>query len=221
MKAIGYIRVSTEEQVKDGVSLDNQRVKLSAYAICKDLELIEIVDDSGFSAKDLKRPGIQRVIELVQSKAVDAVVIYKLDRLTRSVKDLGYLIELFQKTGVELMSVQDSIDTSTAAGRLVLNVMASVSQWEREVIAERTVEALAHKKANNKAYGPTPYGFKRVGDDLIPDEIEQEILKTINRLRSRGESFRSIAKELERRGCLTKKGNTKWHPDTIKGILAA
>lgn len=103
--------------------------------------------DADASAKDLNRPGLVRVLALVEKRDVDAVIVAKLDRLTRSVRDLGELLERFERRGVSLVSVAESLDTGTAAGRLVLNVMASVSQWEREVIGERTREALAHKKA--------------------------------------------------------------------------
>lgn len=220
-KAVGYIRVSTNEQASQGVSLDNQRAKIQAYAICKDLELIEVVEDAGRSAKNLSRDGIQRVLELVKSKQIDAVIIYKLDRITRSVKDLGTIIETFQKANVDLMSVQDSIDTSTAAGRLVLNVMASVSQWEREAIGERTSEALQHKKANNKVYGEVPYGFRREGDNLIKNDKEQENIRLMQSLKSKGFSYRAIARQLEQDGILTKKGKTKWNHKTISKILKA
>jgi DNA invertase Pin-like site-specific DNA recombinase len=222
MKAIGYVRVSTQEQVEGGVSLDNQESKIKAYAICKDIDLVEIIQDPGCSAKDLiHRAGIQRVINLVKTKEIDAVVIYKLDRLTRSVKDLGYLIEIFEKSEVDLMSVQDSIDTSTAAGRLVLNVMGSVAQWEREVIGERTGEALAYKKANNQVYGEIPYGYRKEGESLVMDSGEQENIKLMKSLREQGHSYRQIAKKLEQEGILTKKGLTKWNHKTVKCILMA
>ena len=169
---------------------------------------------------------MQRLIEMVKQSKVNTVIIYKLDRITRSVKDLGYLIELFQKHNVELMSVQDSIDTSTAAGRLVLNVMASVSQWERETIGERTSEALQYKKANNRVYGETPYGFDRIGNELIENELienerEQRNITLMKSLKEQGYSYRAIARKLEADGVLTKKGKTKWNHKTVKTILLA
>jgi len=219
-KTIGYIRVSTTEQSQNGVSLANQLRKIEAFGIAKDTELCEVIEDAGYSAKSLNRPGMIRLIEMVRENQVSTVVIYKLDRITRSVKDLGTLIDLFNRFNVDLMSVQDSIDTSTAAGRLVLNVMASVSQWERETIAERTSEALQYKKASGKIYGEIPYGFLRVGDDLIEDENEQRVITLMQSLKDQGYSYRAIARELENDGILTKKGNTRWSHKTVKKIIS-
>ena len=115
-KAIGYVRVSTEEQAESGLSLAHQRAKVEAYCIATDLELVAVVEDAGESAKSLNRPGVQKVIEAVKAGEVAAVVILKLYRLTRSIRDLGTLVDLFDKTGAALVSVQDSINTQTAPG---------------------------------------------------------------------------------------------------------
>jgi site-specific DNA recombinase len=104
-------------------------------------ELAEIVTDAGESAKSLDRPGMERLLALVDARAVDVVIIAKLDRLTRSARDLAELLER-SKRGVALVSVAESLDTGTAAGRLTLNIMVSVSQWEREAIGERTRDAM-------------------------------------------------------------------------------
>ncbi len=146
--AIGYARVSTRDQAENGHSLDAQRAKIAAYATLHDLELSEVIVDEGHSAKSLDRPGMAKLLGLIRRRALRVVIIAKLDRITRSVRDLGELVDLFKRSGVEFASVHDNIDTSTAAGRLVLNVMASVSQWEREAIGERTAETLAHMRAN-------------------------------------------------------------------------
>jgi DNA invertase Pin-like site-specific DNA recombinase len=111
-------------------------------------ELFEVIIDGGESAKNLNRPGLQRLLTLVNGGKVTAVIIAKLDRLTRSVKDLCSLLELFEKRGVALISVAESLDTASAAGRLVITIMAAVSQWEREAIGERTRDALRHKRTS-------------------------------------------------------------------------
>lgn len=218
MKAIGYIRVSTEEQAESGLSLTHQRAKVEAYCLATDLELVEVVEDAGQSAKSMNRPGILRALEAVKTGKVDALVILKLDRLTRSVKDLGTLVEIFDKTGAALVSVQDSINTQTAAGRLVLNVLGAVAQWEREAIAERTSAALQVKKSQGFMLGKIPYGFTLAEDKktLIPNEQEQGVLDVIWRLRSDGLSFRKIGAELTKRGIPTKKGGP-WQAATIQG----
>jgi DNA invertase Pin-like site-specific DNA recombinase len=132
-KAVGYIRVSTEKQADHGVSLEAQQTKLAAYAALYDIELVEVIVDAGVSAKTLSRAGLQRALGMLRKGQANALVVAKLDRLTRSVKDLGTLVEeYFSADNITLLSVADSIDTRTAAGRLVLNVLGSVAQWERE-----------------------------------------------------------------------------------------
>ena len=118
-KAIGYTSVSPRDQAANAISLVSQRRKIEAYAVLHDLELVDVIVDAGFSAKSLDRPGMTRLLNLIRGRKVGVVIIAKLDRITRSVRDLGDLVELFQRSGVEFASVADHIDTSTASGRLV------------------------------------------------------------------------------------------------------
>ena len=151
MKTIGYVRVSTDKQADRGVSLEAQAEKIRAMAVVHDAELIDIIVDAGESAKSLNRPGMARLLALVDAGEVQTVIIAKLDRLTRSVKDLCTLLERFERRGVALVSVAESLDTGSAAGRLVLNIMTAVSQWEREAIGERTRDAMSHKRSQRRA----------------------------------------------------------------------
>lgn len=218
-KAIGYIRVSTDDQAESGLSLAHQRAKIEAFAMATDLSLVEVIEDAGESAKSMNRPGLLRAIEAVRRGEAGALVILKLDRLTRSVRDLGTLVDLFEKTGAALISVQDSINTSTAAGRLVLNVLGSVAQWEREAIGERTAAAMQVKKGRGELVGAVPFGFD-LGDDgktLIPNSQEQEALSILRELRAQGLSYRKIGAELESRGIRTKNGGT-WQAMTIRNL---
>jgi DNA invertase Pin-like site-specific DNA recombinase len=148
--AIGYVRVSTDRQAEHGVSLEAQEAKIRAMATVQGAEMFEVIVDGGESAKNLNRPGLQRLLALVDRGKVDAVIVAKLDGLTRSVKDLCSLLELFEKRGVALISVAESLDTASAAGRLVITIMAAVSQWEREAIGERTRDALRHKRTSGE-----------------------------------------------------------------------
>jgi site-specific DNA recombinase len=199
-KVIGYCRVSTEKQADRGVSLDAQVSKIQAMAVVQGSEVAEIITDAGESAKSLLRPGMGRLLAMVDGGQVQTVIIAKLDRLTRSVKDLGEILERFQRRNVSLVSVAESLDTGSAAGRLVLNVMASVSQWEREAIGERTASALQYKKANRRVYSPTPYGFEREGDTLVPVVSEQAVIARIRLLHCNGHSLRKIAAALNQDG---------------------
>lgn len=218
LKAVGYTRVSTAAQSEHGVSLDAQLEKIRAMAVVQGVEVAEIITDAGESAKSLERPGMARLLAMVDSGEVQVVVIAKLDRLTRSVKDLAELLERFTKRGVSLVSVAECLDTASAAGRLVLNIMTSVSQWEREAIGERTATALQHKKAHRRVYNHTPYGFVRDGDTLVPSANEQAVISRIRLYRANGRSLRRIADTLNADGVPTKQGN-KWFSQTVSDVL--
>ena len=222
MKIVAYIRVSTEEQARDGISLPAQRAKVEGYAGLYDLELIEVIDDAGESAKTLNRPGLQRALALLKSGAADGLLICKLDRLTRSVSDWQTLIDGYfsDRRGKHLMSVGDNIDTRTAAGRLVLNVLLSVAQWEREAIAERTRDALQHKIRSGERCGKVRFGYDLADDGktLLPNPAEQEAIGIMRELRAAGETLQSIADELTTRGIASKEGR-QWTPTTISRLI--
>ena len=220
MNAIGYIRVSTEEQANEGVSLDSQAEKVKAFCVAKDWKLVKIVQDAGKSAKDLNRPGIQKIISGCKSRDFDVIVVTKLDRLTRNVRDLGYLIQdVFEKTGVGFSSISDNFDTTTANGKLVLNILGSVAQWERDIIAERTRDALQYKKQKGEHYSPAPLGFDAVDGQLIPNEKELQTVDYIRSLKAKKFSLRKIADTLNSEGVATKNGG-RWFHNTIKHILS-
>jgi len=219
MKAIGYVRVSTDEQAKSGLGLEAQIAKIKAYAELFDIELTEIIMDEGISGKTLERDGLQKAIKMLKEKRVEGMVIAKLDRLTRNVADLGTLVStVFDKA--ELYSVSEQINTKNAAGRLVLNVLVSVAQWERETICERTKDALQAKKARGeKTGGNVPFGYEEVNGKLIRNEEEQAIINEIKKLKESGLSLRKIAEELNGRGIATKNGKA-WTATQIQRIAA-
>lgn len=209
-KAIGYIRVSHESQVETGLSLDAQRAKIEAYATLKDLSLVEIIEDAGISAKNLKRPGMQRVLELAHRKEVEAVIILKLDRMFRNTVDALETARMFDKKGIALHSIAESLDTHSALGKFFFTLTAALAEMERGLIGERTRTALAQKKARGeKTGGHVPYGFSLVGKKLVPDVREQEILRRMSDMRGQGMSFQRVADLLNAEGILTKKG-TAW-----------
>jgi DNA invertase Pin-like site-specific DNA recombinase len=172
MKAIGYVRASTDRQAEQGVSLAAQEAKIGAMSTVQGGELFII--DGGESAKNLNRPGLQRLLTSVNGVKVNAVIIAKLDRLTRSVKDLCSLLELSEKRGVALNSVAESLDTASAAGRLVITIMAAVNQRGRQAIGERTRDALRHKRTSAERVGNIRFGFRLSPDGrhVEPDPCE-------------------------------------------------
>jgi site-specific DNA recombinase len=222
MKAIGYVRVSTDKQADHGVSLEAQEQKIRAMAVVQSAELAEVIVDGGASAKSLNRPGMTRLMSLVESGGVDCVIIAKLDRLTRSVGDLAELLKRFERRGVSLVSVADSLDTGSAAGRLVINIMVSVSQWEREAIGERTKDAMRHMKASGGRVGNIAFGYQLAaeGRTLEPNAAEQDIIRRLMSLRAEGDSLREIADELNLQGYTTRRGSA-WRHEYVAGIVKA
>ena len=228
-KVVGYIRVSTTEQASDGVSLAAQEHKIRAYCDLYDLELVTIYRDEGLSGKDLQRPGLQNALSHCDPKHGEAsgIVVAKLDRLTRSIVDLNTLIDRHfgdrAKHPASLYSVTDQIDTRSASGRLVLNVLMSVAQWERETIGERTRDALAHKRSKGERISRhAPYGW-RVGSDgvhLEPDEYEQKTANLAKLYRDgQGFSLRGIGKVLQGLDRFQRNGKA-WSASTVKRLLA-
>jgi DNA invertase Pin-like site-specific DNA recombinase len=212
-RAIGYVRVSTADQAEHGVSLEAQEAKLRGYAALYDITLTAIEFDAGQSASTLERPALKRA--LAGLRKVDALIVVKLDRLTRSVRDLSDLVDrYFQKKA--LLSVTEQIDTRTAAGRGVLNILGSVSQMERELIGERTAAALAHKAARGERVSALPpYGWRHEGDRLEPVAAEQATIARARELRMSGLSLRAVAETL---GPVARTGRT-FDPKTLARVL--
>lgn len=223
MRAILYARVSTADQADNGVSLGAQQAKLEAYAALYDLTVVDTVVDAGESAKTLNRPGLQRALAMLRRGEADGLVIMKLDRLTRSVADWQELIDDYfgERAGKQLFSVADSIDTRTAAGRMVLNILLAVAQWEREAIGERTAAALQHKISRGERAGAIRYGYD-LGEDgarLVENAAEQAVIRGIVEDRALGASLREIADDLNRRGIPTKNGRGGWKHTAVRRIL--
>src|SRR5438067_13690595 len=220
MRAIGYVRVSTDKQADHGVSLEAQEAKIRAMAVVQGSEMIELIVDGGESAKNLNRPGMERLLALVNEGKVQTVSIAKLDRLTRSVKDLAELLERFQRRGVSLVSVAESLDTSSAAGRLVINIMTAVSQWEREAIGERTRDAMSHKRSQRERVGNIAFGYRLAADgvNVEPDDAEQTVLARIAHLRRAGYSLRRIAASLNEPGLRTRRGSP-WRLESVARVV--
>ena len=210
-RAVAYLRVSTDKQADAGVSLDAQRAKVEAYAALYDLDLVAVEVDAGASAKSLEgRPALTRALGMLTEGGADALIVVKLDRLTRSVADLGGLVaDYFSPNGAALLSVSEQIDTRTSAGRLVLNVLASVAQWEREAIGERTAAAMQHKASKGEfCGGKAPFGFALAADGvtLVPVEAEQATIARARALSGEGLSLRKVAVQLASEGRLARSG---------------
>jgi DNA invertase Pin-like site-specific DNA recombinase len=198
-----------------------QRERIRAYAKLYDLTIVAWETDAA-SGKSLARPGLQSALRRIERGEVAGVLVAKLDRLTRSVRDLGALIaEHFGRDdGPALMSVAEQIDTRTAGGRLVLNVLGSVSQWERETIVERTTDALAMKRDRGERISRhAPYGYAFNANKVVPVEREQSTIAKAHALRERGLSLRAVAEQLASCGYVNRAGRAFDHK-AVAAMLA-
>ncbi len=225
-KAIGYVRVSTEEQASEGVSIDAQLEKIRAYGTLKDLEFVDIVTDAGVSAgKPLaERPGGRKVFDAARKGKAQSVVVVKLDKAFRDAADCLTTTREWDKRGVAFHILDmggTSIDTSTAMGRMFLTMAAGFAELERNLIRERTAAAMAHKRAKGERVSRyAPFGYDFGPDGMLSENpTEQAVIADIRRLRQNSETLRAIAEELTRREIPTKQGNTEWTHQAVASIL--
>jgi len=218
MRAVGYIRVSTEDQVK-GVSLDAQEAKIREYCRYKDLELVEILRDAGISgSKNRNREGFATIFSRIEQNGISAVVIYSLDRLSRDMLTLLAFERLLNECDIKLHTVDGLIDTSTSSGFMNYAMKAFMGEMERRQVKERTVNALQYKKANGEVTGQIPYGFTREGDDLVEMPQEQAIKARANELYSEGHIVSTVARMLNDEGYATRNGS-KWSRKQTQRLL--
>lgn len=210
---IGYTRVSSEGQAQEGVSLEAQAAQIRAYATMKGFELLGIVEDAGISGGVAlaDRQGGSEVLAAIKGKKVSGVVACKLDRLFRDASDCLATTSQWDKSGVALHLLDmggQSIDTSSAMGRMFLTMMAGMAEMERNLTSERTKAALSHKKAKGERVGTVAYGFQLSADgvNLEPNQAEQAVIECIKTLADAGLSQRAIVAELEKRGVLGRTG---------------
>jgi site-specific DNA recombinase len=218
--AIGYIRVSKRKQAKEGQSLEAQEEKIRAWCQLSNVKLLAVYCDAGRSGKRAdNRPELQKAMQHATETGSDLIV-YSLSRFARSIRDASDLCEHLAESDCNLVSLTESIDTSTAAGKMIFHVIAAFAQFEREVIAERTQEVMDFKRSSGERIGTVPYGFDVTEDDrLVPNAIEQETVARMLELRGSGLSFRGIAATLNGRGSRAKNGG-EWNPSVIAKLVS-
>jgi DNA invertase Pin-like site-specific DNA recombinase len=210
--AIGYIRVSTPGQVDEGISLEAQQAKVEAWCVANDVDLSAVFMDAGISGKRQdNRPELQRALQAVTDSG-GVLVVYSLSRLARSTRDTLDIGERLEKAGADLVSLSEKIDTTSAAGKMIFRMLAVLAEFERDLISERTITALAHKRQLGKRTGTVPYGYDLHHDQesLVPNPDEQRIIDWMVELRSEGLSLRKIAARLTTKNIPTKSGNAEW-----------
>ncbi|QOY36498.1 recombinase family protein [Anaerobacillus isosaccharinicus] len=215
-----YCRVSTDEQAREGISLHEQQERLKAYcrAMGWHTEVTIYVDD-GYSAKNIERPKLNELIRAVKNGEVSQVMVTKLDRISRKLLDLLNLIDLFQEHNVSFISISESFDTNTPSGRLTLQVLGAVAEFERERIRERVFENMYHAATTGKWLTQSPYGYNLVDKELVFDEKEAEVVKRVfNLYLEKGLGYYAIAKQLNEEG-IPSKYKKDWSIRAVKLML--
>jgi len=224
MKTAIYVRVSTEEQAKEGYSIRAQIDKLKNYIMIKDWEFYKVYADEGISGKNIKdRPAINELIADIKAGRVNNVLVYKIDRLTRSTRDLIDLTDIFKDNSCNFNSLMESIDTQTASGRMFLKIIGIFAEFERENIIERITLACEKKvkEGYSLSYFITSYGYDRENGEKVQtvNQTEAEIVKDIFTMYVHGNmSYNAIAQNLNHRNIKPKLGGT-WAHTSIKNIL--
>lgn len=219
-QAVAYIRVSTEEQAQEGLSLEAQRAQLQAYCTLRGMELVEIFCDAGVSAGTplVKRPqGKLLTARLDEKPRIDAIVAYKLDRLFRNTLDCLQALERWERQNIALHLIDmggQAIDTSSAMGRFFMTIMAGVAEMERNMTRDRTIMAMQHKKAKGGVVGTPPLGFRADEDGMLVEvPHEQAALRRMHELKQQGRSVRQIAKLLNDEGHACR--GRSWHKTSV------
>lgn len=207
MKAALYVRVSTEEQAKEGYSIKAQEQRLTDFANSQGWNITHTFIDDGYSAKDLDRPQMKEMIEKIKEKAFDVVLVYRLDRLVRSVMNLHELLMLFDDHKVMFKSATEMFDTTSAMGRFFITLVGAMAQWERENLAERVHMGMKRMVEEGKRAGGTaPFGYDLEDGKLVINHEEAKWVRFIfDAYRTKGK--RAIAEVLNNNGIKTKQGN--------------
>ena len=207
-----YIRVSTEDQAREGFSLAEQKEKLLQLCKFKEYEVFKVYEDAGISAKDMEhRPAFQEMLQDMRNRKINYIVAYKLDRITRSVRDLEELILELEKYNCYLVCDRDDVNTSTANGRFFVRMLTVLSQLEIEIVSERTKFGLNGAIKSSHLPGPAPLGYKKDGNKkTIIDETTKPIIERIFKMYLEGKSFQQISNTLMKKNYyIPKNGKTR------------
>jgi DNA invertase Pin-like site-specific DNA recombinase len=206
MQVVGYVRVSTDEQGRSGAGLEAQRAAILAECKRRGWQLVGVIEDAGYSAKDLRRPGVREALDTLERGDAGALVVAKLDRLSRSMLDFTALMARAQKESWALVALDCTVDTTTPAGEAMANVLATFAQFERRLIGQRTREALAKRREQGVRLGR-------------PRQLPKRVVERIVRQRESGKSLAGIAEKLNADRVPTAQGGRSWYPSTVRAVL--
>lgn len=205
-RAVVYVRVSTEEQADSRAGMEAQKAAILSEAERRGWTVVRVIEDAGWSGKDLNRPGIQEALAALKSRKADTLVVAKLDRLSRSLLDFCALMDRAQREHWALVALDLGVDTTTPSGEAMANVMMAFAQMERRLISVRTREAMAAKKRRGEQVGR-------------PTTVTPELEARIRQARADGMSLRAIGAMLEADAVPTGMGGRRWYAASVKAVL--
>lgn len=218
---IGYVRVSTEQQASEGISLEAQKARIIAWCELNECQLAGVYVDAGISGKRAdNRPELQKAIEAVV-RCRGVLLVYSLSRLARSTKDTLSISDRLEKADADLVSLSERIDTTSAAGKMVFRMLAVLAEFERDLVSERTVSALQHKRQRGGRMGQIPFGYVVApdGDTLVPFEREQNVIRQVSKMKAAGHTLKAIAESLKSQKVQNKAGRCSWNTTQIHRLL--
>jgi site-specific DNA recombinase len=217
--AVIYTRVSTMKQVENGISLETQLDILRKYCDLNDFDKVIEISDAGLSGKNTKRPGFEKVMDLVRKKKIDAIVVYSLSRFGRNTVDIIQSVDVINKNGISFHSYTEKLDTTSPSGKFFLTLLSALSQMERDVISERTKAALSYKKSMGECIGQIPFGHDSKNGKLIINKSEFLVLNSIKEWRNEGHSYNEIVNRLVLTKAKNKNGEVKWYKSQVIRLL--
>lgn len=220
LRLLGYCRVSTVGQARDGVSLDEQRQRIGKYAEAHGYGLVGFETDAGASGKSMNRPAFQRALRRLRDGEADGLVAVKLDRISRSIRDVIDLVGRADREGWALHSLGERLDTSSAVGRFAVHLFGALAELERAQIGERTRSALDElRRQGRRVSGKPPFGYAFKAGRLVEEPGEQRTLARILELRRAGHGAKSIARTLNGEGSPNSRTGSGWSHGTIGHVL--
>lgn len=218
IKLLGYARVSTEEQARYGVSLAVQEDKLRAYAAFVGAELVDLVVDRGFSGRKADRPGKMSAVQRVLDGEADVLVVYAIDRLSRSTVDLLWTVQMLLKAERGFVSCREQLDSTTPHGRFTLTILGALAEMESELISERTTAVMHRLKLEGRAVGRCPFGRTVENGRFVEIPEKMEVVNQILGLRDMGQSYRRIAEILSAEGVEPAGGGKCWYASSVRSV---
>ena len=219
-KVIGYVRVSSLVQKEKGNSIPNQIEKIESYCKLNGYELVDILKDDGISGMSKsKRKDYLKLIDIMEDRNIDGVVVNDLSRIGRKMSDVVEFVDLVKKKQIEFHSIKEGINNVSNVGGLIINILSSINQFEVEMLRSRISEVKQYKKSKDLVYGNLIYGKSKDGNRLIDNIDELKTIKYMKYLRKKGYSYFKISDRLNKRNIKSKNGN-QWYGSGVRNILS-